>query len=416
MENKLNIKRLVVNLIFTALIPVTFFITLYFRENPEAAESYATSVYPFLSGVVNMLTSQTAVSIAEIVVIVFFGIWILYTVTTVFRLIFKENRFKTLLKFLLEVTATVGIIYFAFTLMCGINYYRYPFSEVSGLEIKASSVDELTALFDGIIDELNAISPEIERNADGTMKSGFSSFSDMANAAAEVYNSLQSDYPTLRSGYGQPKAVHFSKYMSYSQITGVFFPFTYEANVNSDVPEFTLPATMCHELTHLRGYMREDEANFIAYLACKKSDSAEFKYSGLMLAFAHTANALYKESPDTYYASYARLDESVKIDLRAKSVYWKQFEGVVAEISDTVNDTYLKINNQSDGTKSYGRMVDLLLAEKRRESTGTDGDGTEIDAENNAVDSENGDSEDNAAADESADSESAEIATEGNEE
>jgi len=27
-----------------------------------------------------------------------------------------------------------------------------------------------------------------------------------------------------------------------------------------------------------------------------------------------------------------------------------------------VNDTYLKANNQSDGVKSYGKVVDLLLA------------------------------------------------------
>jgi hypothetical protein len=37
----------------------------------------------------------------------------------------------------------------------------------------------------------------------------------------------------------------------------------------------------------------------------------------------------------------------------------------VAEKADAVNNTYLKSNNQEDGVKSYGRMVDLLLAERR---------------------------------------------------
>ena len=38
----------------------------------------------------------------------------------------------------------------------------------------------------------------------------------------------------------------------------------------------------------------------------------------------------------------------------------------VQEIVDKVNDTYLKINNQEDGTRSYGRVVDLLLAEYKQ--------------------------------------------------
>ncbi|HPE16562.1 MAG TPA: DUF3810 family protein, partial [Oscillospiraceae bacterium] len=34
---------------------------------------------------------------------------------------------------------------------------------------------------------------------------------------------------------------------------------------------------------------------------------------------------------------------------------------------DRMNDAYLKANAQRDGVKSYGRMVDLLLAEYRDE-------------------------------------------------
>jgi hypothetical protein len=37
----------------------------------------------------------------------------------------------------------------------------------------------------------------------------------------------------------------------------------------------------------------------------------------------------------------------------------------VREVSSKVNDTYLKVQGQSQGVRSYGRMVDLLLAERR---------------------------------------------------
>ncbi len=35
----------------------------------------------------------------------------------------------------------------------------------------------------------------------------------------------------------------------------------------------------------------------------------------------------------------------------------------MAAVSTDVNNAYLKINGQQDGVNSYGRMVDLLLAE-----------------------------------------------------
>ena len=58
--------------------------------------------------------------------------------------------------------------------------------------------------------------------------------------------------------------------MSYANIGGMFFPFTMESNINVDNPFFVVPWTMAHELAHQCGFMREDEANFIAYLACKE--------------------------------------------------------------------------------------------------------------------------------------------------
>ena len=35
---------------------------------------------------------------------------------------------------------------------------------------------------------------------------------------------------------------------------------------------YNLPFTTCHELSHLRGFMQEEEANFIGFLACVNAD------------------------------------------------------------------------------------------------------------------------------------------------
>ncbi len=121
---------------------------------------------------------------------------------------------------------------------------------------------------------------------------------------------------------------------------------------------------MCHELSHVRGFMREDEANFIAYLACRISDDIEFKYSGIMLALIHSANALYSTDSKLFNELVKNhYSKEMLIDLKDNSLYWQKHSGFLSKVSNTVNNSYLKINGQSDGVRSYGRMVDLLIAD-----------------------------------------------------
>ena len=92
-----------------------------------------------------------------------------------------------------------------------------------------------------------------------------------------------------------------------------------------------------------------------------------------MLALIHTGNALYRQDAERYFELYrAHISPKVSMDLVANNEYWEQFEKpvvgetTVGEIADKVNDAYLKANAQEDGTKSYGRVVDLLLAEYKQ--------------------------------------------------
>jgi len=68
------------------------------------------------------------------------------------------------------------------------------------------------------------------------------------------------------------------------------FPFTGEANVNISMPHTSIPFTACHEMAHQIGFAREDEANFIAYIACKNHPSPDFQYSGILSALINATN------------------------------------------------------------------------------------------------------------------------------
>ena len=71
---------------------------------------------------------------------------------------------------------------------------------------------------------------------------------------------------------------------------------------------------------------------------------------------------LYSADAERWRAVRETLDERVVADLRASSAYWAQFEGLADTVSNAVYDGFLKSNGDTDGSKSYGVVTDLLVA------------------------------------------------------
>ena len=123
-----------------------------------------------------------------------------------------------------------------------------------------------------------------------------------------------------------------------------------------------IPFTACHELSHLRGFMQEQEANFIAFLACSRSGEDAFAYSGYLSGWIQCMNVLYKTDYDVWSEVRSLLPEEAEADLKLNREFWAKYDGTIAEVSNKVNDTYLKANGQKEGVKSYNRMVDLIVS------------------------------------------------------
>lgn len=151
--------------------------------------------------------------------------------------------------------------------------------------------------------------------------------------------------------------------MSRLHLAGFFSSYTMEANYNRDMPGHNIPFTICHEMAHFSGYAREDEANFIGYLACIRSDNIDFRYSGTFNALGYVLSALSNNmSREAYLAYYEMMPPQMQQEFAFKRSYWQQYDGPLAIIYNKYNDIYLKANDQAEGVKSYGRMVELLLA------------------------------------------------------
>ena len=86
-----------------------------------------------------------------------------------------------------------------------------------------------------------------------------------------------------------------------------------------------------------------------------------FQYSGYLTGWVYAGNALAQVDREGYIELYGHLCGQAQKDLRENNAFWEQYEGKVAEAANQINDVYLKANDQTDGVKSYGRMVDLML-------------------------------------------------------
>ena len=262
------------------------------------------------------------------------------------------------MEWLSVILLTAGVLVFLYTVCCGINYHRKSFSEEAGIVTYTYSANELSEICVWLTEEVNSLAGEIERDGDGVMKLS----APEGVGAVSAMQALAEDFPELEGYYPLPKKLIISELLSYQNLTGIYSPFTVEANYNGDMTVYNIPFTACHELSHLRGFMQEEEANFIAFLACIGSERADFRYSGYLSGWIYCMNTLYRIDYESWSRIRPLLDEKVEKDLAANNVFWEKYEGTLAEITDKVNDTYLKVNGQVDGVQSYNRMVDLIVA------------------------------------------------------
>ena len=358
-----------------ALIPlgvVALAATAYAQANPDAAEWYAQAAYPVLSSAVGFLPSLVEFSVAEWFVALFALFCLGYAGYYVRKAIASRGeRAAVAYRGAMGVVAIACTVYFAFVFLCGLNYYRYTFASYTGYDLEQSDVDqaqrqeELVRLCSTLAADLGQTRTQLGNDTD-LFAAEPGEFERYAHKSVDAIKALAERYLVLdRPLYSPPKPVLASELMSYANIAGMFFPFTAESNINVDNPFFTIPWTMAHELAHQCGFMREDEANFIAYLACMESDDALMRYSGLVLAYDNAMSALRKVDPERAAQVRAGLSPAVQRDLAQRAQHWAKYEGPVQNASNAANDAYLKANNQADGMRSYGRMVDLLLAEQR---------------------------------------------------
>jgi len=158
----------------------------------------------------------------------------------------------------------------------------------------------------------------------------------------------------------------FSILSSYMGIGGYLNPFTNEAQVNRKTPLFRFPVVSGHEIGHQIGYSAENETNFIGYLVTAKNEDIYFQYSAYSYALSHCLNAIHRTDKNASKELYKQLNEGVIQNYKELQEFHEAYENPFEPIFKSIFSTFLKANNQKDGIKSYGKVVNLMVGYHER--------------------------------------------------
>ena len=304
------------------------------------------------------LNAHVPFSAAELLLALFSAAVLLYVTVQIVSLIRKGERWARLYRTLMTLLTAGTAVYALFCLLWGVYYYADDFAARSGFENREISVEQLASVTRWFAEKANEYASEVPRDENGLCASDRE---EILRRSPEVFDKTEKSYPCLAGPPLAAKGIVCSRVMSYLDFSGFFFPFTAEANVNTDMPVCDLAATVAHELSHQRGVAKEQEANFTAVLACLDYGDPDYCYSACLLAYTHLGNALAGADRAAWEEIFDSLDENVVRDLLSRMAYWAQFDTPAQTVSNTVYEGFLHSYDQTLGLKSYGACVDLLV-------------------------------------------------------
>jgi len=331
--------------------------------SPSFADFFNRYIASFVRGTLAVFSNLFPFSLGEIMLILLIPMIILAVIVAVK---YHCDSWKHVLYFSGKLFSSVAIMLILFVFTLGTGYHGSPLDHKLGLEKKNVTKEELRETADILTETVNDLADEVEFEHESFSVMPYSR-DVMNNKLMEAYNKACFKYDFIPRMYSRVKPVMMSELMSYTHITGVYSYFTGEANINIAFPDYTIPFTAAHELAHQRGIAKEDEANFVAFLVCLESDDPYIRYSAYASVLEYVTNAYYTADKSEGHTDYIELilslDVKVRYERHAYSEFFKKYkDNIAADISGITNDIYLQSQGVSEGSASYGMVVDLAVA------------------------------------------------------
>ncbi len=340
-----------------ALIFVVILIKFAANNTLWVENTYSNQIYSGFSHFLRILFGWLPFSFGDMVYLAAI-LWIIWKVVIFFTLLFTRRlSWRWVKNGAVKALFICIIIYIVFNLFWGLNYNRKGIAAQLNLQITKIDTADLKRLQFFLLQKVNE-----SKQALMVSQAPYPSNKKMFERAVGCYHDAEKVYPFLKYSGNSVKSSIYSWWGNYLGFTGYYVPFTGEAQVNTTIPAFMRPYTTCHEIAHQLGYAKEEEANFVGFLAVMASNDTLFNYSAYLDLFIDTNREVYFVDSSSAKAAALQLLPAVKSDIREWHEFLKRHQNPFEPIIRWMYGNYLKANMQPHGISSYDEVIVDLIA------------------------------------------------------
>ncbi len=260
---------------------------------PSVCDKYTDHVYCHICDGISKLTARIPFPLGEILMYIGAAMLLLSAVFLILLIFLhkKAGYKKFCANFIKTFVAALTCVVFIY-----VPCWYIPFrgTVLGHGDVKKStdySWQELSAMMNFIVDGANQAAEEIEIKEDGTVE--FPTQEESRKKVADAMRSLKDEYPRLAGYYPPVKTALCSDILDRMGIGGYNYPYTMEPTHNKYVSELDMLCLDAHELSHHKGYYKENEANFLSELALIQSDDPYLRLAGFMDMFDYVESDYY---------------------------------------------------------------------------------------------------------------------------
>jgi hypothetical protein len=320
--------------------------------------NYSLGIFPGISKAQRFLFGWLPISAGDL----FYGfliVVIIYKTIQFFKAVFKKriNR-PYFLTGLQQIIFFFLFVYVFFNLLWGLNYNRLGIAYQLGLDVKKYSVADLDTLTTAIQNRVNYYADFVTE----AQRDSFNKKKRLFAGAEEAFEELGKKYPFLRYHPRSIKPSIYSYLGNYLGFQGYYNPFSGEGQVNTTIPRFLEPFVTTHEMAHQLGYAKENEANFVGYLACRSYESNVFRYSVYFDMYNYAISEIFRRDTVLAKSFQAKRHPQLVKDVKELRDFYRRYNNPVQEAVMWGYGYFLKANNQPAGKRSYNEVVAWLIA------------------------------------------------------
>ena len=338
---------------------ITLVVKYYADRNPNWIEDwYGQGLFTTVRTIWNAWHNLIPIPLLYISLLCIIIWFIIIVRSTVVKI--RARKFKGVYPSVIQIIGFLGILISGFYWLWGFNYSRSTIEKKVNLKLDGLTQEQTLEEYAWVTNQIFELanSPKITEWRDVDFRFTQDLEAEVREGVLEVLN--QFDFPADKNApitILRPKGT-----LLRISTAGFYWPFSGESHIDGGLYPLQWPSVIAHELFHAYGVTDEGECNFLALLACLKSNDRRVAYSGLVGYWQYVASDARFHLRDGYAQLREELPEDFRNDVKMIYQYLNKYPDILPKLRNMIYNSYLKSQGISEGMKSYSKVVMLNYA------------------------------------------------------